>query len=590
MRSVSEWPDEGALRRALLEATDPEPGLVDRVLAGYRRAPARRRTPWALAAAAAILAAILVATLLLARAQAQRPATPAGTPTPPPPPRASAHGLRAVALTGPDSAWVVQPAGYGAASGPAVLMTTTDRGAHWVRRADLPSSLARFRTEPDGRAMLFVTDPGGPGEAGALDVYGTSDAGATWQRMPDPPGGMLATWWAKDGHEAWVAKWGQPEPNGTTRQWHIYHTADGARTWRLQATFDAAAAFGGRSFQGQLVFLDAQHGVFAPLAQSGTGIAPTPLRLYATADGGAHWQAVVLPSPPGPPLTTDSAGVGALEPLPDGRLALAVTGHAALGAGGPLPTNPPGGYPAYTYVGTEGGTRWSDPRKAPSGRGVLQVTADGRWWWVDPGAGTTWSGADDGAGWTPAAFTVPGGLAPAAVHLTGPGAGWLVTGFAPRGDSLLLVTGDGGRTWRALAPPDPILPRVPCDAARTTVVARVQLAVTSAGQPQPGPPATLGQAPGCLYRLHAVGGSGGVAIEATEAERGRVYTLGDLLDVWGLPDPRSASAFVASDDPPVTVLVNGKPVAGDPRAVPLHDGDRLLIQIGGGVGPSGGPG
>jgi photosystem II stability/assembly factor-like uncharacterized protein len=593
MTSVSEWPDEAALRRALLEETDPEPGLVDRVLAGYRRAPARRRTPWALAAAAAILAALVVATLLLARAQALRPATPAASPSPTLSAPASAHGLGAVALTGPDSAWVVQPAGTGPGPGPGVLMTTTDHGAHWARRADLPGSLAEFHTEPGGRAMLFVTDLNRPGEAGALVIYGTSDAGASWQRMPAPPGGMLATSWARDGHEAWVTKWGQPDQTGRIRQWQVYHTADGARTWSLQATFDAAAAFGGRVFQGQLMFVDAQHGVFVPATQGGTGIPPAPLQLYTTADGGAHWQPVALPAPPGPPLTTDSAGLGRVQPLPDGRLALTVAGHVQFGAGLPLPTEPPGGYPAFTYVGTDGGTRWSDPRPAPGGRGRLQVTGDGRWWWVDPSTATIWSSADDGARWTPGVLTPPAGTVPVAVHLTGPGAGWLVTGLAPRSDSLLLITGDGGRTWRAMPPPDPIVPRVPCDAGRTAVVARLHLEVTSGGRPQPGPPATLGQAGACRYRLHALDGSGGIAIEATGAERSRVYTLGDLMDVWGLPDPRSASGFRTGDDPPVTVLVNGKPAAGDPRAVPLHDGDQLVIQVGSGgpaAAPSGAPG
>jgi photosystem II stability/assembly factor-like uncharacterized protein len=591
MTSVSERPDEGTLRRVLLEATDPEPGLVDRMLAGYRRTPARRRTPWALGAVAAILAVVVVATLLLVRAQAQRPATPSTRPTPRPSAAASAHGFGAVALAGPDAAWVVQPAGDGAGPGPAVLMTTADHGAHWTRRAHLPSSLAQFHTEPGGRGMLFVTDLSGPGEAGALVIYGTSDGGATWQRMPSPPGGMLATSWARDGHEAWVGKWGQPDQTGAIRQWQVYHTMDGARTWSLQATFDAASAFGGRVFQGQLVFVDAQHGVFVPSSPSGTGIAPTPLRLYTTSDGGAHWQPVTLPAPPGPPLTTDNAGLGRLDLLPGGRLALTVTGHAPFSAGGPLPTPTasPATYSAYTYVGVDGGTRWSDPRPAPAapGGGSLQVTRDGRWWWVAPDTGTIWSSADDGARWT-AAGTVPAGMTSPSVWFTGPDEGWMLTGLAPRTNSLLLVTGDGGRTWRAVPPPDPIVPRVPCDTGRTTVVARLHLAVTSDGRPQPGPPATLGQAAECRYRLHAMDANGGIAIEATEADRNRVYTLGDLLDVWGLPNPRSASASFAGTHPPVTVLVNERPATGDPRAVQLHDGDRLVIQVGAGVGPAAG--
>jgi hypothetical protein len=60
------------------------------------------------------------------------------------------------------------------------------------------------------------------------------------------------------------------------------------------------------------------------------------------------------------------------------------------------------------------------------------------------------------------------------------------------------------------------------------------------------------------------------------SERGRVYTLGDFLDVWGEPD--LASVMAGRDAGMRTVVwVNGQPYAGDPRSIPLRDGTDILV-------------
>jgi hypothetical protein len=74
-----------------------------------------------------------------------------------------------------------------------------------------------------------------------------------------------------------------------------------------------------------------------------------------------------------------------------------------------------------------------------------------------------------------------------------------------------------------------------------------------------------------FYWLHTHDESGIVHMEAP-VQRG--FTLGELFDMWQQP---LSAAQVGPAQGPVTVLVDGKPVAGDPRAVPL--GAYAVIQL-----------
>ncbi|HWK29963.1 MAG TPA: hypothetical protein VNS09_25565 [Solirubrobacter sp.] len=66
--------------------------------------------------------------------------------------------------------------------------------------------------------------------------------------------------------------------------------------------------------------------------------------------------------------------------------------------------------------------------------------------------------------------------------------------------------------------------------------------------------------------------SGGVFTLAREG-----LTLGELFDVWGQPlDARTLLGFSG----PVRVYAGGRRVSGDPRALALHDGDQVVLEVG----------
>jgi hypothetical protein len=57
----------------------------------------------------------------------------------------------------------------------------------------------------------------------------------------------------------------------------------------------------------------------------------------------------------------------------------------------------------------------------------------------------------------------------------------------------------------------------------------------------------------------------------------RKSTLGDLFSAWGMPLGRQRLLTFHGG---VSVFRNGLRVRGDPRAVPLRDGDELVLETG----------
>ncbi|HSB54508.1 MAG TPA: hypothetical protein VLD58_09140 [Gemmatimonadales bacterium] len=94
-------------------------------------------------------------------------------------------------------------------------------------------------------------------------------------------------------------------------------------------------------------------------------------------------------------------------------------------------------------------------------------------------------------------------------------------------------------------------------------------------------PPNVGQPAGkrCIYWLHTHTPDGFIHVEAP---LDRSFTLGDFFTVWGQPLSRTtaASAHLAKGES-MKVWVDGKPFAGDPRAIPLTAHADIVIQVGG---------
>ena len=77
-----------------------------------------------------------------------------------------------------------------------------------------------------------------------------------------------------------------------------------------------------------------------------------------------------------------------------------------------------------------------------------------------------------------------------------------------------------------------------------------------------------------IYWLHTHDASGVIHIESPVQRR---FTLGELFDLWGQPlGPQQ----VGPARGPVTVLVNGAAVGGEPRAVILNAHDVIQLDVG----------
>jgi hypothetical protein len=78
----------------------------------------------------------------------------------------------------------------------------------------------------------------------------------------------------------------------------------------------------------------------------------------------------------------------------------------------------------------------------------------------------------------------------------------------------------------------------------------------------------------CFYWLHTHAADGIIHIESPVQ---RTYTLGEFFDEWGQPlGPDQAGAAHGK----VTVIMNGKVFAGNPRDVPLGSHENLQVEVG----------
>jgi hypothetical protein len=79
---------------------------------------------------------------------------------------------------------------------------------------------------------------------------------------------------------------------------------------------------------------------------------------------------------------------------------------------------------------------------------------------------------------------------------------------------------------------------------------------------------------GCFAWIHTHDTSGVVHVFT---QVGKSDTLGQLFSVWGQPLNTDLALGVHG---PVTVLVNGRAVDGDPRSVPLSNLENIVLELG----------
>ena len=93
-------------------------------------------------------------------------------------------------------------------------------------------------------------------------------------------------------------------------------------------------------------------------------------------------------------------------------------------------------------------------------------------------------------------------------------------------------------------------------------------------------PAQIGIMPiaGCLYWLHTHSADGIIHIESPAM---RSFTLGQFFDIWGQNLSRTQAGPVhAPRGHVLRFTVNGHPWIADPRSIPLHDRQEIVVQNG----------
>jgi photosystem II stability/assembly factor-like uncharacterized protein len=448
-------------QRALNPVAPPAPWLSVAVRQRLRdrhleHAPGRlgrgrvRAPSWLIPAVALVLAIAVVASLLLAAHELRRPPTvPIG------PHRHAQAGIGCPAwgnnsyggFTPPADTMTSESTGW--SSG---LLRTTDGGAHWhdvspaAMRSDAPSGTDP-KTYPPSYVDFFLgsdhawlarsySSPTSCFEH--LTVFMTSDGGKTW-RTSSP---ILAPITADrdlqlvldfvDDQHGWlmVLAGGRLAPD-----WLLYSTTDGGAAWQLVAPLPNTSSFCG------LTFISATTGFISDCYD----ISGPSANLTVTRDGGKTWAPVRLPEPQGSAFT-----VMAPVFFDTNRGAVRVISQTMQGN-----TDT---YSSYVAVTSDGGRSWRAVSAVPSTVGFAFDFVDPKSFWAlgndgHGGATTMYRTANGGASW----MLVNSGLPSidfANVDFFDALHGFIiVTNQSPgQGPSSLLVTNDGGKTWKQINP------------------------------------------------------------------------------------------------------------------------------------------
>jgi hypothetical protein len=197
------------------------------------------------------------------------------------------HGLPAGGVQGPvwfadgRDGWVATAT----PDGPAAVAVTHDGGAAW-RGAVLPAPPGGWRTDAvtrvaqvaasgAGGVLVLAVLPSGDTAAAQVWAYVTSDGGDTWgdpRPVPAPTFRMDASLAFVDGRSGWLVRGGT-----------VALTSDAGRDWR-ERQGPAGMALSG------IAAVSASTAVVEGSPLVGSGGDPSPVRLYATVDGGLSWR------------------------------------------------------------------------------------------------------------------------------------------------------------------------------------------------------------------------------------------------------------------------------------------------------------
>ncbi len=488
-------------------------------------------------------------------------------------------GALLVRFAGPLSGWVVAPDGV-----INTLYHTTDGGQTWSAPLDAPSSdYNTFGTlAPQGgqRALLMETvwsTGAGNGDIVGTEMWRTTDGGATWSAPTMVKGADIGNATFSSPTNGWTT--GESWPSGDTWLWR---TTNGGASWHKVRRAPGAANVttvgndvwvvgggalhstdGGKTWQerprlsGRVTFSDPLNGWNANGAT------------YSyTIDRGKTWQQVTPAAPPG---------------------GTAVSGLAAV-AGGTV-----WGTTGRVIKSTDGGGHWRITTKrqvaavaavsareawAVGGNGLLIHTRDGGYHWTLQRSGVTVSlhdvfFVDARHGWASGGGirqaltvlrTVDGGRHWSHTHPTATRTGISQLEFADTrhgialtntGSGVILVTGDGGRSWTTA--------QLPVAKDRPMVV-------------------TMEDASHALIVAHALGG-GDAAPSFTSSDGGQTWQPGaDLPNGQYGSITRSGSLLCAvghgvatSRDDGATWSYDGAPTGGGLTSVQFVGSDTLMI-------------
>lgn len=118
------------------------------------------------------------------------------------------------------------------------------------------------------------------------------------------------------------------------------------------------------------------------------------------------------------------------------------------------------------------------------------------------------------------------------------------------------------------------------DGQPQTIPANIGIPLDSAGNPR------------CFYWLHThvdsndPSGTGKISngvihVEAPVSHKDHQFTLGEFFAVWRKPlSSTDLAGLPVANDPPLTVIVDGQPYAGDPATIPLRDHELISLELG----------